>query len=103
MEVQPIVKHKPADKGMKWKSQSMDEVGKEYDPLMEFRSRNDLPCVREPMRDVCGQVSDCSKLRNVLHRAIHLPPSPDMFGCTEKVRTGALQLERARMDERRRK
>ena len=32
-----------------------------------------------------------------------MPPAPDMFGCAEKVRTRALELERARMDERRRK
>ena len=32
-----------------------------------------------------------------------MPPAPDMFGCIEKVRTGVLELERARMDERRRK
>ena len=32
-----------------------------------------------------------------------MPPAPDMFDCAEKVRTGALELERARMDERRRK
>ena len=45
MEVQPIVKNEPADKGMKWKSQSTDEVGNEYDPLMGSWGRNDLPSV----------------------------------------------------------
>ena len=32
-----------------------------------------------------------------------MPPAPDMLDCVEKVRTGALELERARMDERRKK
>ena len=32
-----------------------------------------------------------------------MPPAPDMFGYTEKVRTGALELEGARMDEQMRK
>ena len=32
-----------------------------------------------------------------------MPPALDMFGCAEKVRTRALELERARMDKRRRK
>ena len=40
---------------------------------------------------------------SLTEEAIHLPPTPDMFDCAEKVRTGALELERARMDERRRK
>ena len=35
--------------------------------------------------------------------SVVLPPTPDMFGCAEKVRARALELERARMDERRRK
>ena len=31
---------------MKWKSQSTDEVGEIHDPLVGFRSWNDLPFVR---------------------------------------------------------
>ena len=40
---------------------------------------------------------------SVTEETIHLPPASDMFGCVEKVRTGALEHERARMDEQRRK
>ena len=32
-----------------------------------------------------------------------MPPAPDMFDYAKKVRTGALELKRARMDEQRRK
>ena len=46
MEVQPIIEHKPADEGMKWESQSTDEVGNKHDPLMGSWGRNDLPGVR---------------------------------------------------------
>ena len=69
---------------MKWKSQSADKVGEEHNPLVGFQSQNDLPCAREPVRDVCGQVSGFPELRNVLLL--------DMFGCAEKVRTGVLEL-----------
>ena len=36
MEVQPVVEHEPTDKWVEGKSQSTDEVGEEYNPLMGF-------------------------------------------------------------------
>ena len=101
MKIQPVIEHEPADKWVEGKSQSTDEVGKEHDYLVGSWSQVDLPCVWKPVRDVC-----CPELRNVpllAEEAIYLPPAPDMFGCAEKGRTGALELEHARIDERRRK
>ena len=103
MKIQPVIEHEPADKWVEGESQSTDEVSKEYNPLVGFRSRDDLPCVREPVRDVCGQVSGFSELRNVLLHNIGDHPLASRsghvwIGFAEKVRTWALELERARMD-----
>ena len=43
VKVQPVVEHEPPDKRVEVKSQSTDEVGKKYHPLMGFWSRDDLP------------------------------------------------------------
>ena len=96
------------DKWVEGESQSADEVCEEHDPLVGSRSRNDLPCVREPVHDVCGQVSGRPELRNVLlldggGHPLASRPGHVWNGFTEKVRTWALELERARMDERRKK
>ena len=77
--------------------------GEEHNPLVRFQSRNDLPRVREPVRDVSGQVSGLPELHNVLLRDGGGHPLASRSGhvwngCTEKVRTWALELERARMD-----
>ena len=40
--------------GVEGKSQPADEVGKEYNPLMGFWSRDDLPRIWEPVRDIYG-------------------------------------------------
>ena len=103
VKVQPVVEHEPTDKQVEGKSQSADEVGKKYHPLMGFWSRDDLPCVWEPVRDVCGQVSGFPELRNVLLRngGDHplAPRSRHVWnGFVEKKRTWALELERVRMD-----
>ena len=57
MEVQPVVEHEPADKWVEGKSQSADEVGEKYNPLMGFWSRDDLPRIWQPVRDIRGQIS----------------------------------------------
>ena len=45
MEILPVVEHEPTDEGVEWKPQSMDEVGKQHDPLVGSWSWNDLPVV----------------------------------------------------------
>ena len=108
MKIQPVVKHEPADKRVEGKSQSADEVGKKNHPLMGFWSRDDLPCVRELVRNICSQVSSFPELRNVLLRNEGDHPLASFSGhvwsgFTERMRTWALELERTRMDERRKK
>ena len=103
MEVQPIIKHEPADKRVEGKSQSADEVGKKYRPLMGFWSRDDLPRVWEPVRNVCGQVSGFPELRNLLLRNGGDHPLASRSGhvwngFAEKMRTCPLELECARLD-----
>ena len=66
MEVQPIGKHEPADKWVEGKSQSADEVREKHYPLLRLWGRDDLPFDREPVRDVCGQVSGLPELLDVL-------------------------------------
>ena len=62
-----------------------------------------MPCVWEPVRDVCSQVSGFLELRDALLRDRGDHPLASRFvhvwnGFTEKVRTWALELERVRMD-----
>ena len=108
MKVEPVVKHKPTDGWVEGKSQSVDKMREEHYPLLGFQCGDDLPFGRKPVRDVCGQVSGLPKLRNVLLRdggghplASHSGHAWNGF--TEKVRTWALELERGRMDEQRKK
>ena len=84
---------------MKWKSQSTNEVGEEHDPLVGSRSRHDLPCIRQPVRDIYGQVSGRPKLSNVLvldggDHPLALT-SGSGHGCLsgKEMRTWALELE----------
>ena len=52
METQPIVEHEPAEKRMERKSQSADEMGKKNYPLAGFGRWDDLPRIRQPVRDI---------------------------------------------------
>ena len=42
MKIDPIVIHKAANKWVEGKTQPADEVREEYNPLVGFRSRDDL-------------------------------------------------------------
>ena len=66
VEIQAVVEHEPPDKGMKWKAQSAEEVGKEDNPLVRPRGRDELPLVGQPMRDIAGKVSGDAQLGDVL-------------------------------------
>ena len=57
VEVQAVVEHEPPDEWVKWKTQSAEEVGKKYYPLMGPWGGEGLPLLRKPVRDVIGQVS----------------------------------------------
>ena len=67
-------------------------------------SGGDLSLRQKPVRDVCGQVSGHPKVGNVLLRHPLASRSGHAAnGPMEKVRTWALGLESARMDEQMRK
>ena len=57
MEIQAVLEHEPPDKGVKWKAQSAEEVGKKNDPLMGPGGGDELSLVGQPMRNVAGQVA----------------------------------------------
>ena len=57
MKIQPVLEHEPADKRVEGKSQSADEVGKKNYSLMGFGRRDDLPCIWQPVRAICSQIS----------------------------------------------
>ena len=65
MEIQAVVEHEPPDKWVEWEAQSAEEVGKEYNPLMGPGGGDELPLVRQPVRDVAGQVSSLPQLFDV--------------------------------------
>ena len=50
----PIVEHEPADKWVERKTQSAEEVGKKYYPLMGPWGGEKLPLFGKPVRDVLG-------------------------------------------------
>ena len=89
VEIQAVVEHEPPDKGVKWKAQSAEEVGKKNDPLMGPGGGDELPLIW----DRCVMLLDkypaflgfliCP---SVTEEAIHLPPAPDMFGMASRRR-----------------
>ena len=108
MEIQALIKHEPLDEGMERESQSAEEMGEEYYPLMGPGGGDELPLIWEPVRDVVGQVSGSPQLLDVSLRdgGDHPPASRSGHGWRRlrwEVRTWALELECAKMDEQRRK
>ena len=70
-------------------SLSTDEVGEEHDPLLGFRSRNGLPCVRSQCAMSAAKYPASRSFvmsSSVTEEAIHLPPAPDMFGMVVRRR-----------------
>ena len=68
---------------MERESQSAEEMGEEYYPLMGPGGGDEMPLIWEPVRDVVGQVSGSPQLLDVssmTEETIHLPPAPDMVG-----------------------
>ena len=57
VEIQAVVEHEPPNKLVEWKTQSAEEVGEKYYPLMGSWGGEKLPLFGKPVRDVLGQVS----------------------------------------------
>ena len=66
MEIQAIVEHEPPDKGVEWEAQSVEEMGKEYHPLMGPGGGDELPLVGQLVRNIAGKVSGAAQLCDVL-------------------------------------
>ena len=62
VEGQAIIEHEPPDERVKRKAQSVEEMGKKYDPLMGPRGGDELPHIWKPVRDVVRQVSSLPQL-----------------------------------------
>ncbi len=76
VKIQAVLEHEPPDEWVKWKTQSAEEVGKEYDPLMGPGGGDELPLVEQPVRDVAGQVSGTAQFFDVpLHDGGGHPPA----------------------------
>ena len=54
MEILPVVEHESADEWVESESQSTDEMGDEYHPLMGLRGGDDLPLCWKPVGDFLG-------------------------------------------------
>ena len=65
VEIQAVIKHEPPDEGMERESQSVEEMGEEYNPLMGPGGGDELPLIWEPVRDVVGQVSGSPQFLDV--------------------------------------
>ena len=108
VEIQAVVEHEPLDKWVERKSQSAEEMGKEHYPLMGPGGGDELPLLWESVCDALGQVSDSPQLLDVyLHDGGDHPPASH-FGhgwrrSRWEMRTWALELDFAKVDEQRRK
>ena len=108
MEIQAVIKHEPWDEGMERESQSAEEMGEEYHPLMGPGGGDELPLIWKPVRDIIGQVSGFPQLFDVPLRdgGGHPPAFRSGRGWRRlrwDVRTWALELKCVEMDKQRRK
>ena len=65
VEIHAVIEHDPPNEGMERESQSAEEMGEKYDPLMGPRGGDELPLIWEPVRDVVGQVSGSPQFLDV--------------------------------------
>ena len=68
VEIQAVIEHEPPDEGMERESQSAEEMGEEYHPLMGPGGGDELPLIWEPVLDVVGQVSGSPQFLDVYLR-----------------------------------
>ena len=68
MIINPILIHDAANEWVEGKPQPTDKMREENNPLVGFRSRDDLSCHRETVVDFLGQVPGLPKLFDILLR-----------------------------------
>ena len=66
MKIDPIVIHDATNEWVEGKPQPTDKMREENNPLVGFRSRDDLSCRREMVADFLGQVPGLPKLFDIL-------------------------------------
>ena len=66
MEIYPVIVHQPADERVEWKPQPVEEMRKEYYPLVGLRREDDLSLSLQAVGDSLRQISGRSELSNVL-------------------------------------
>ena len=66
MKIEPIVIHKAANEWMEGKPQPADKMREEYNPLVGFRSRDNLSRRRKVVADLLGQIPILSKFLDIL-------------------------------------
>ena len=107
-EVQAIVEHEPPDERVKRKTQSAEEMGEKYNPLMGPRGGDELPLIWKPVCDVVRQVSGLPQIFDFPLRDEGSHPSTSRSGhdwrrLRWEVRAWALELERTGTNEQRKK
>ena len=66
MEIYPVIVQTAVNKWVEGKPQPADEVGEEYNPLVGFRSRDNLSRRRKTVTDFLGQIPGLPKLFDIL-------------------------------------
>ena len=66
MKIDPIVIHDSPNEQVEGKPESTDEMGKEHDSLMRFRSGDDLSRRWKTVADLLGQIPGSPELLDVL-------------------------------------
>ena len=107
VKIDPVIIHDAANEWVEGKPKPADKMREKYNPLVGFRSRDDLSRRRKTVANSLGQIPAPQSLLISFSRtveAIHLPPAPDpdIFGkpfWAEERSVWALGLERKGMDE----
>ena len=66
MKIDPLVIHDSPNERVKGKPEPTDEMGKEHDSLMRFRSRDDMSRRGKTVADLLGQIPGSPELLDVL-------------------------------------
>ena len=83
VEIQAVIKHEPPDEGMEMESQSAEEMGEEYHPLMGLGVGMSCPSSGSQCAMSSGRYPALLSFltsASVMEETIHLPPAPDMVG-----------------------
>ena len=83
VEIHAVIKHEPPDKGMERESQSAEEMGEEYHPLMGLGVGMSCPSSGSRCSMSSGRYPALLSFLtspSLTEETIHLPPAPDIVG-----------------------